>query len=136
MNTQERGSPNPKIKEVSFGEISHLKSIAKKERVPLENTRNTRYYAFIENGIIKGITAVFRVSKLEMRFKSTFVLPQYRFNGISKLLNDFTFELFLASSHTIVTAFCTPINLKWYIRKGFNVVYYKGTITNVKYEKL
>ena len=53
------------------------------------------------------------------RFKSDFVLKEWRSQGIYQQLFRYRLRYTLRQNVQLITAFCTPMSVKTYLRHGF-----------------
>ena len=105
------------IRKGSINEISHLKPLAKKERVPLTETKADVNYILAEcDGVVIGFVG-YTIEKGKARLKSDFVHPDYRGNGIYSML--FAERLNRLDGIKFMDAFCTPLSLPQYLKNGF-----------------
>lgn len=105
------------IRKGNINEISHLKALARKERVPLTETKaDVNYILGEQDGLVIAFVA-YTIEKGKARLKSDFVHPNYRGQGIYSLL--FAERLNRLSHLKFMDAFCTPLSLPKYIKSGF-----------------
>lgn len=109
------------IRTVTFTDLSPL-SAMRKEHVDFTDNGNTSYLgAFVEDKIV-GVVGWQMVGKRNLRYKTAFVLPQYRGKGIYKALFEAREQHCEAIFKEKITAFCTPLSLPMYLKSGFEVV--------------
>ena len=105
------------IRKGNIKEISHLKSLAKKERVPLTETKaDVNYILAEQDGLVIGFVG-YTIDRGKARLKSDFVHPDYRGQSIYSLL--FAERLNRLANVKFMDAFCTPLSLPKYLKSGF-----------------
>lgn len=108
------------IRRCAFEEIARFRVPAKRERSEVVDRKGTQWFAAeVENELV-GCGAA-EVQGKTGRIRGTFVAPEHRGQGISKLLNHACLQ-WLRGQVPKVTAFVTmERNLAWYVKNGFEV---------------
>lgn len=104
------------IKAATFEELKHFKAKANKEGVVMDNS--TTYLAFFVNGMPVGFVGWMHVLG-SLRYKSDWLMPEWRGQGIYKLL--FAERDKILSAQEDITAYCTQMSLPVYLANGFEV---------------
>ena len=109
----------------TFKEIKHLKGRAAKEGVVMDE--KTSYHVFEVAGQIVGFVGSMSLNSDSsvMRFKSDWVDPDWRKQGIYKILFDIR-DKSIKPNVCEVNAFCTQLSLPMYKSRGFEVVTVNG----------
>jgi len=118
------------IKSININEYQDYINLSKKEGLMF--CGNTKLFGlFIDNKIV-GFTGVLFV-KNKVIFKNHFVLHEYRGMGYFKYLLEFSIKLIQNMGYKTIEANCTPMSIKEYIKRGFDVVkIYRNGIKKVR----
>lgn len=116
-----------------YNEVAPFSSLVKKERVTMENPEGATWFVAedIEENKIVGFACIVISKTRNARFKSDYVLKEYRGNGIYE--NLFTQRLKYAALRKVkkASAFCTSLSLGCYMKYGFSCISKKKDITFV-----
>ncbi len=105
-------------RKVSFSQIKHLSSLAKKERALITDDLNTEYLAaFIDNKIVG--CAGYSIKGASARLKAAFVLKECRGKGIYKELFECRMSRLEAKNIKVFDAFCTELSVNQFLKSGF-----------------
>lgn len=108
------------IEPIPFGRVYPFKSAAAREHCIISETNDTKWYGVFVGERLAGFTAVmYHKEGTWARFKGTYVLPNFRGQGLSVELNEYTLKLALQRGVVCVDAYVTPINAKWYRKRRF-----------------
>lgn len=111
-----------------FDEIKPLIAKGKKERVTFANPDGATWWGCFYDDVIIGCVCSVR-KKGSIRFKSDYVLPDYRRGGVYKRL----FSMRLSEGTNVTkTAFCTPCSLSLYLKNGFKEITKRKDIVFVR----
>lgn len=103
-----------------FEAIQPLIKHAIKEHVIIADFDNSIWFSAIKNNKVVGcVCCQFNGDKC--RFKSDFVLPEYRSNGIYKALFK---QRSVQVEHLVkeISAYCTPMSIRLYLQNGFKII--------------
>jgi len=102
-----------------FDEIAKFKSLAARERVTMANPSEAVWFvARNDQGDVLGFVCAV-IKKLTARYKSDYVFPANRGKNIYQALFSARDEYCRARRIKRTTAFCTPMSLGTYLRRGF-----------------
>lgn len=122
------------IRIANFEEVSSFNNIVKKERVTMDNPNGSVWFLAedLDNNKIVGFVCIVISKNKNARFKSDYVIKEYRGNGIYEEL--FKVRLKYAAEQKVkkASAFCTPLSLGCYMKYGFSCVSNKKDIAFVK----
>jgi hypothetical protein len=124
-----------KIQLIRFKEIN-FRNLMLKERVAVKNLPGTVYIGVRVNNMLVGVAA-YHINGNSIRYKTDFMLPNYRGLGLYKKLFQHRERLVIDHAHNsmqsvIVTAFCTPMSLPVYLKNRFIAESEKNGITFVR----
>lgn len=98
--------------------------------------KNTEYYGIYNNGILMGFGGILKYRK-KVIFKSIYVIPKYRRQGIFKNLLTFLIKTALNNGINIGEANCTQMSINELKNRGFiEVKKYNNGVIKVKNENL
>jgi len=112
-----------KIFKVSYSEICAYANAAKRERSIVSDQTGLTWFGAYDNGVLVGFGGAI-AKKGSGRIKGTYVLPEFRGNGISKYLNAACFNFLVDEKKVcIINAFVTTDrNRAWYLKNGFKEI--------------
>ena len=117
------------VKRIQFNDVEALVKLGKRERVTFANPPGALWWGvFLQEKIVACAALVVKQGKrgLVGRFKSDYVLPEYRGKGVYRAM--FQARLEDAVSYGLVegTAFCTPMSVHQYNKSGFETISMTG----------
>lgn len=119
-----------RVEKTVFDKVIPLIRLGKKERVTFDNPSGSSWWIAIDDDIDQVVGCVCSVEKGNItRFKSDFVLREYRGKGVYKILFS---ERLLETKSLKITAFCTHFSLPTYLNNGFAPVSKNRDITFVE----
>ncbi|MDG5788817.1 UDP-N-acetylmuramoyl-tripeptide--D-alanyl-D-alanine ligase [Evansella sp. AB-P1] len=123
-----------KIEEVSFYEVSTLKSAYRKERMRLTSDEGAIWLGAKLHGELVGVCA-YLPTRLGVMCKSDLVLEQYRGLGIYRKLFKERMNRLKPLNPKKIYAYCTPNSVQMFFRNGFKEKrkIYSITLVEMKY---
>jgi N-acetylglutamate synthase-like GNAT family acetyltransferase len=118
------------IEQIQFSDLIPIKEKIELAKMKLINTNNTIWLGAKINGKLVGITA-YSQKKDVILFKSSFVLKEYRRQGIYKLLFEESMKQATLLRPRKIKAYCTKMSVQHFLNNGFEVVNQKKGITEV-----
>lgn len=106
------------IKQTTHSEIQHLIPLASKEKI-LFPPSVTLYAAELDGKIVGCCGVTWFRHKAE--FKSSFVLPEFRGQGIFKAMCDYRLGLVKEKNVRLVVATCTGDSISEWLRRGAKI---------------
>lgn len=116
---------NLKVSRCQYSDVAHLKSLMAKERVTMVDTPSTWWYCARVDGKVVGVAAL--CVKKSVRFKSDYVLTEYRSSGIFDALFKMQYDEVPAGVK--MTIFCTKMSIGTAKRYGFKPIRERNGIT-------
>ena len=105
--------------EVGFLGVRKYSNLAKKERVSISNTNNTRWFEFKLDGESVGCCALIYQGK-KVRIKGVYLLPQYRGHGHGVFMDDCLLSIAEEDGINIVEVL--TLHPKFYKSRGFKII--------------
>jgi GNAT superfamily N-acetyltransferase len=119
-------------KRCDYEVIKPFKTQCSKERVTLDNPSGSVWIAAFNDDKVIGFVCLVVTKARSARFKSDYVLPEYRGRGIYGRLFALRMALCGRLGVKKATAFCTPLSLPTYVKNGFQRKSVRGDITFVE----
>lgn len=128
----ERVQEEISYRRVPFELVEKFKSRASKERVTMANPDNAVWFAALHNDEVVGFSCLtVDLKRKTARFKSSFVLQEFRGKGIFSVLQKMRLQFCLHLGIKKITAYATPLSLPQHLKDGFQVKSYKGNIAYI-----
>jgi len=79
------------------------------------------YYAVIVNGVYAGVSSI-QYWSTKVKFNNHYVFPEYRGNGLFKMMFDYIMLEAKKSKGKYIEATCTSMSIDYYVKNGFEVI--------------
>ena len=97
----------------------------------LSIAKSTDHYAIYRGSELVGFTGLMWIGKTA-RFKSSYVFPEYRRQGIYDASQNLLIDIAEARNATMLEATATKMSKQWFLDNGFEVVVHFRDMIKVK----
>ena len=97
----------------------------------LSIAKSTDHYAIYRGSELVGFTGLMWIGKTA-RFKSSYVFPEYRRQGIYDASQNLLIDIAEARNATMLEATATKMSKQWFLDNGFEVVVHVRDMIKVK----
>jgi len=95
--------------------------LAEMKAAGLSIAKSTDHYAIYKGSELVGFTGLMWIGKTA-RFKSSYIFPQYRRQGIYDASQKLLIAIAKAANATMLEATATKMSKQWFLDNGFEVV--------------
>jgi len=113
--------PLPEIRLVKISLLKMTPWLSEMKAAGLSMAKSTNHYAIYRSSELVGFTGLMWIGTTA-RFKSSYVFPQYRRQGIYNVSQKLLIAIAEAGNATVLEATATKMSRQWFLDNGFEVV--------------